>query len=116
MCGGCERGPSAQGKVRKFCCVTFWVRAIFSTTLQAGDRQLQRPGAPAQANPDPVLTALVPPLYRRLATGDYGDLVRQLKQVLAKDANINCAAEAAGVAGALGQGLRKDFTSLAKVG
>lgn len=52
----------------------------------------------------------------RLATGDYGDLVRELKRVLQKDANINCAAEAANVAGALGLGLRKDFAGQAKVG
>jgi hypothetical protein len=42
--------------------------------------------------------------------------VRELRKVLAKDANINCAAEAANVAGALGLGLRKDFSSYAKVG
>ena len=33
-----------------------------------------------------------------------------------QDANINCAAEAAGLAGALAAGLRKDFSGLAKVG
>lgn len=54
-------------------------------------------------------------LIPRLATGDYGELVRELKRVLAKDANITCAAEAASVAGLLGTGLRKDFGSYAKV-
>ncbi|RMZ53878.1 hypothetical protein APUTEX25_005624, partial [Auxenochlorella protothecoides] len=50
----------------------------------------------------------------RLAEGDYGAVVRELKKVLAKDANITCATAAAEVAGALGSGLRSGFSSAAK--
>lgn len=50
----------------------------------------------------------------RLACGDYGDLCRELKKVLAKDANINCAASAAEAAGALALGLRRDFNAQAR--
>lgn len=45
----------------------------------------------------------------RLATGDYGDLCRELRKVLSKDANINCAASAAEVVGGLARGLRLEF-------
>ena len=50
----------------------------------------------------------------RLAPGDFNDLTRELKKILAKDANINCAASAADVAGALALGLRKDFMNQAR--
>ncbi|KAL6766815.1 TOG1 [Auxenochlorella protothecoides x Auxenochlorella symbiontica] len=50
----------------------------------------------------------------RLAEGDYGAVVRELKKVLAKDANITCATAAAEVAGALGSGLRSGFSNAAK--
>lgn len=56
-----------------------------------------------------------PFLVCRLAEGDYGAVVRELKKVLAKDANITCATAAAEVAGALGSGLRSGFSSAAKV-
>lgn len=53
----------------------------------------------------------------RLSSGNsssLNDLTRELKKILAKDANINCAASAADVAGALALGLRKDFTNQAR--
>ena len=71
---------------------------------------------PNKAPASPHKLTLIHPCTCRLATGDYADLVRELKKVLSKDSNITCAAEAASVAGALGLGLRKDFTSYAKVG
>ncbi len=42
------------------------------------------------------------------------DLTRELKKILLKDANINCAASAADVVGALALGLRKDFSNQAR--
>eukprot|EP00887_Chlorella_sp_A99_P000367 scaffold13.g367.t1 len=50
----------------------------------------------------------------RLAPADYGDLVREMKKVLAKDANITCAAVAAEAAGLLAGGLRADFAPYAR--
>jgi cytoskeleton-associated protein 5 len=53
----------------------------------------------------------------RLASEDsssLNDLTREVKKILAKDANINCAASAADVAGALALGLRKDFSNQAR--
>ena len=50
----------------------------------------------------------------RLAPGDFHDVCRELRKVLAKDANINCAVSAADVVNALAQGLRKDFSSHAR--
>lgn len=50
----------------------------------------------------------------RLAPGDYGELAREMKKVLAKDANINCATAAADAAGALASGLRRDFAGPAR--
>ncbi|GMH42322.1 hypothetical protein BSKO_10241 [Bryopsis sp. KO-2023] len=50
----------------------------------------------------------------RLATGDYSDVLRELKKVITKDSNVQCVAEAAACVGQLGQGLRQDFTSGAK--
>lgn len=50
----------------------------------------------------------------RLSPGEYHDICRELRKVLAKDANITCAASAAEAVGALAQGLRKDFSSHAR--
>ena len=46
--------------------------------------------------------------------GEYSTLVRELKQILVKDANIHCAAAAAAAAEAMGKALRQDFHSYAK--
>lgn len=51
----------------------------------------------------------------RLASGDYGDLVRLLRKILQKDSMIAVAAAAADVAAALAQGLRAEFSAHAKV-
>ena len=45
---------------------------------------------------------------------EYSSVVRELKKILAKDANIHCAAGAAMAGEALAKGLRRDFSSLAK--
>jgi len=50
----------------------------------------------------------------RLASGDYGNLCRELRKILAKDANINCAAGAAELTKALASGVRGDFSSQAR--
>ena len=50
----------------------------------------------------------------RLAPGDYGDVARELKKVLAKDANITCATAAAEAVGALAAGLRREFSAQAR--
>lgn len=53
----------------------------------------------------------------RLVSGDsssLNDLTREIKKILAKDANINCAASAADVVGALASGLRKEFSNQAR--
>lgn len=50
----------------------------------------------------------------RLATGDYGDLVKALKKILQKDSIIPPAVAAAEVAAVLGSGLRENFSSQAK--
>ena len=51
---------------------------------------------------------------RLSGTADYNGIVAEMKKILAKDANINCAAGAAEAAGALAKGLRKDFSSQAR--
>jgi cytoskeleton-associated protein 5 len=45
---------------------------------------------------------------------EYSSVVRELKKILAKDANIHCAAGAAMAGEALAKGLRRDFSGLAK--
>lgn len=50
----------------------------------------------------------------RLASGNYGPIVTELRKVLSKDANVTCAAGAAMASGILAKGLRKDFYSYAK--
>ena len=50
----------------------------------------------------------------RLAPAEYNDLVRELKKILAKDANIACAAAAAEASGLLAAGLRVDFVAQAR--
>lgn len=48
-------------------------------------------------------------------SNDYTSLVQEMKKILNKDANINCAAGAAEAAGALAAGLRADFSSYARI-
>lgn len=62
----------------------------------------------------PSTVRATPPLPR-LEEGDYSGLVRELKKVLAKDANIVCAATAAEASAALGAALRGSFGSSARV-
>ncbi|WPT11227.1 Protein MOR1 [Picochlorum sp. SENEW3] len=50
----------------------------------------------------------------RLALGDYSGIVRELKKILSKDANIHCAAGAASAAENMAKGLRGDFYQYAK--
>lgn len=50
----------------------------------------------------------------RLAPGDYNSLCRELRKILSKDANVNCAAAAADVISCLASGLRNDFSSNAR--
>jgi hypothetical protein len=54
----------------------------------------------------------------RLSSGEssssLNDLTREMKKILMKDANINCAASAAEVVGALALGLRRDFSNQAR--
>lgn len=48
-------------------------------------------------------------------SSDYSPIVRELKKILTKDANITCAAAAAECSGLLGSGVRSSFSSMAKV-
>ncbi len=50
----------------------------------------------------------------RLAPGDYGELLRELKKIVTKDSNVVCQAETIGCYGALAKGLRKDFATPAR--
>eukprot|EP00798_Chlamydomonas_sp_ICE-L_P001437 gene1437-32811_t len=55
--------------------------------------------------------------YPRLAAGrefDYGDVNRELRKCIAKDANVMCVAEAANCYGALAKGLRNGYSATAK--
>jgi hypothetical protein len=55
-----------------------------------------------------------PRLSSENSSSALNDLTRELKKILLKDANINCAASAADVVGALALGLRKDFSNQAR--
>ena len=46
----------------------------------------------------------------KLASADYGNVSKALKQVITKDSNVACIAEAARAAAALARGARKDWT------
>lgn len=46
--------------------------------------------------------------------GDYSSLVREIRRVLSKDANIHCAAAAAAASESMAKALRGDFSSYAK--
>ena len=57
--------------------------------------------------------------HPHLASGrdvDYGDVGRELRKVIAKDANVACVAEAIACCGALAKGLRAGYSATAKVG
>ena len=43
----------------------------------------------------------------RLVSGDYGDVLRELRKVIVKDSNVVCVGEAILCLGALAKGLRK---------
>ena len=51
----------------------------------------------------------------KLASSEYGDVTRALKKIITKDSNIACVGEACACAGALAEGLRKEFRSDAKL-
>ena len=51
----------------------------------------------------------------RLAAADYGNVSKALKQVITKDSNVQCIAEAARAAAALAKGARKEWSRDAKV-
>lgn len=51
----------------------------------------------------------------KLASTDYGDVSKALKQVITKDSNVACIAEAARAAAALAKGARKDWARDARV-
>ena len=56
--------------------------------------------------------------HPHLASGrdvDYGDVGRELRKVIAKDANVACVAEAIACCGALAKGLRAGYSATAKV-
>ena len=50
----------------------------------------------------------------RLATGDYGDVLRELRKIVTKDSNVVCQAETVACYAALARGLRKDFATPAR--
>ena len=50
----------------------------------------------------------------KLASADYGNVSKALKQVITKDSNVACIAEAARAAAALARGARKDWTREAR--
>jgi cytoskeleton-associated protein 5 len=53
--------------------------------------------------------------HPKLASGEYGDVARALKKVVTKDSNIACVGEACAAAGALAEGLRREFRSEARL-
>ena len=53
--------------------------------------------------------------YPKLASGEYGDVARALKKVVTKDSNVACVGEACAAAGALAEGLRREFRSEARL-
>ena len=50
----------------------------------------------------------------QIAPGDFGDVLRELKKVIAKDSNVVCVAEAVACLGRLAKGLRRDFAPSAR--
>ncbi|KAK9818850.1 hypothetical protein WJX81_005118, partial [Elliptochloris bilobata] len=50
----------------------------------------------------------------KIAPGDFGDVLRELKKVIVKDSNVVCVAEAVACLGRLAKGLRRDFASSAR--
>ena len=53
--------------------------------------------------------------HPKLASGEYGDIARALKKIITKDSNIACVGEACAAAGALAEGLRREFRGEARV-
>ena len=51
----------------------------------------------------------------KIAPGDYGDVLRELKKIITKDSNVVCVGEAIACLGNLANGLRSSFTASAKV-
>ncbi|KAK9814323.1 hypothetical protein WJX72_004049 [[Myrmecia] bisecta] len=50
----------------------------------------------------------------KLASGDYGDVMRELRKIIVKDSNVVCVAEAINCCGALAKGLRKEYANTAR--
>ncbi|PNH12606.1 Protein MOR1 [Tetrabaena socialis] len=50
----------------------------------------------------------------RIASGDYGDVIRELRKLVSKDSNVVVVAEAINCCGLLAKGLRKEFASAAR--
>ncbi|KAG2491479.1 hypothetical protein HYH03_010264 [Edaphochlamys debaryana] len=50
----------------------------------------------------------------RIAGGDFGDVMRELRKLISKDSNVVVVAESINCAGLLAKGLRKEFSSWAK--
>ncbi|KAL0039701.1 hypothetical protein WJX77_005628 [Trebouxia sp. C0004] len=51
----------------------------------------------------------------KLASGDYGDVNRELKKIISKDSHIGVVSEAVACTGVLARGLRKEYSSSARV-
>ena len=51
----------------------------------------------------------------KVASGDFGDVLRELKKIITKDSNVVCVGEAVACLGNLASGLRKEFVGPAKV-
>ncbi|KAL0028272.1 hypothetical protein WJX79_006476 [Trebouxia sp. C0005] len=51
----------------------------------------------------------------KLASGDYGDVNRELKKIISKDSHIGVVSEAVACTGMLAKGLRKEYSSSARV-
>eukprot|EP00198_Chlamydomonas_reinhardtii_P006227 XP_001695563.1 microtubule associated protein [Chlamydomonas reinhardtii] len=50
----------------------------------------------------------------RIASGDFGDVMRELKKLISKDSNVVVVAESINCVGLLAKGLRKEFASWAR--
>jgi cytoskeleton-associated protein 5 len=53
--------------------------------------------------------------YPSLRDVDYGDVQRELRCIITKDANVQCVAEAIGCCGALAKSVRSGYANSAKV-
>ena len=51
----------------------------------------------------------------KIAPGDFGDVLRELRKIITKDSNVVCVGEAVGCVGNLASGLRSSFVGPAKV-